>query len=788
MKRLLYYLLVAVYFVASCEKVSQKDGYVNAPTIIASQEINPDTKTLLSVTEGVGTIYWQPTEDINVFYGATNVKYTSTNTENVTVASFETTAVIGASEGASTNIWGLYPYSSEAVCDGSKVTTTISSAQLGVPETFDKNLFTTLAHSSSKELHFFNVCGGIKFSLSRSDIKKITFKGNKNEALAGKVNLSFVNNVPAATVVEASTQITLIPKDSDTFKKDVNYYIITLPVSLKNGFTIVFETATQKGTFNYNEKAVTISRSVFGKKAEIDKYAEFVDSIPDGLVDMGLSVLWASCNLGASKETDSGNYYAWGETETKQSFTKKSYKYFHKGNSPESYYATKYCPTIEDGYLGYTDSFTVLTPEDDAATLLLGTGWRIPTMEEYQELVDNCTFTKVSNGWKVKSNVNGNSIFFPAVGYKQDGGFSSGFCCYWSSSLHVPYSNAYLAYFNDYASPKISANYYQYSRVAGMPIRPVYSTQTVGITDLTLDKSSISVFTRRSQQLHAEVIKTSAAVNEYIEWSSSDPSIATVDYQGNVFGVTPGTATISAKIVFTSIVKTCEVTVTQNQLSTNSHEYVDLGLSALWATTNIGASSPEGFGDYFAWGDTSPYYSSLSPLVWKADKTDGYVWGNYKHCKGSETTLTRYCDSSSSGYDSYTDDYTELLLEDDAAHVNWGGDWHIPSYFQIVELARKCKWEKTTLNSVEGFLVTGPNGNSIFLPNAGYYEQVYFRHSDIRDMRYWTNTLYRWNSSEPDCAWVFAGSEITYNGVTYINGSRGNYWRQCGLVIRPVCW
>jgi len=277
MKRYLYLMFVAALFVTSCAKEEQTENLVKAPSIVASQENNPITKTLLAVNEGVGTIYWQPAEDINVFFGTTSVKYTSTNTENVTTAAFETSTIIGSSEGSSTNIWGLYPYSNEAVCNGSKVTTTIPSTQYGVPETFDKNVFTTLAHSTTKELQFLNVCGGIKFSLSRADITKITFEGNNGETLAGNVDLTFVDNVPAATPVTAETKITLTPKTGSTFAKDVNYYIITLPVSMTGGFTMTFETATQIGTFNYSAKAVTVSRSKFSKKDSIDTYANFVD-------------------------------------------------------------------------------------------------------------------------------------------------------------------------------------------------------------------------------------------------------------------------------------------------------------------------------------------------------------------------------------------------------------------------------------------------------------------------------------------------------------------------------
>lgn len=143
----------------------------------------------------------------------------------------------------------------------------------------------------------------------------------------------------------------------------------------------------------------------------------------------------------------------------------------------------------------------------------------------------------------------------------------------------------------------------------------------------------------------------------------------------------------------------------------SSHFYVDLGLPSgtLWATCNVGANSPEEYGDYFAWGETKGYNSG---------KTD-FRWKNYKWCKGEGEELTKYCTESKYGYNGFTDNKTELDLEDDAAYVNWGPDWRMPSVEQCEELINNNyttkKW--TSLNGVEGYKITSRrNGNSIFLP------------------------------------------------------------------------
>ena len=100
-----------------------------------------------------------------------------------------------------------------------------------------------------------------------------------------------------------------------------------------------------------------------------------------------------------------------------------------------------------------------------------------------------------------------------------------------------------------------------------------------------------------------------------------------------------------------------------------NHEYVDLGLPSgtLWATMNVGANSPEDYGDYFAWGETAP--------------KSVYDWSTYKWCRGLVNTITKYCNSG--GYNGFVDNKTELDPEDDAATANWGAEWRMPSFEQM---------------------------------------------------------------------------------------------------------
>ena len=196
----------------------------------------------------------------------------------------------------------------------------------------------------------------------------------------------------------------------------------------------------------------------------------------------------------------------------------------------------------------------------------------------------------------------------------------------------------------------------------------------------------------------------------------------------------------------------------------NGHEWVDLGLPSgiKWATCNIGATSPEGYGDYFAWGETS--------------SKENYYWSTYRYSNGYYYDLTKYCNNSSFGYNGFTDNLTTLESSDDAATVNWGSDWRMPTQTELQELIDNCTVTWTTQNGVNGCLFTGINGNSIFLPAAGYHLDNNFQHAGSRGL-YWSSSLVL---DTPYRAWRLDFSSDDY----YIGG---NYDRYDGRTIRPVC-
>ena len=193
-----------------------------------------------------------------------------------------------------------------------------------------------------------------------------------------------------------------------------------------------------------------------------------------------------------------------------------------------------------------------------------------------------------------------------------------------------------------------------------------------------------------------------------------------------------------------------------------SEKYIDLGLPSgtLWATCNVGANTPEDYGNYFAWGEIEP--------------KGYYDWNTYQYCNGSNNTLTKYCSDSNYGYNGFYDNLTILLPEDDAATTNWGEDWRMPTWEEWNELRNNttCTW--TTQNGVNGRLFTALNGNSLFMPAAG--NRLGYNLGSVGSFGfYWSSSL---NANYPYDSWLF-----DFNSDFYYAGYGD---RHAGQSVRPV--
>lgn len=195
-----------------------------------------------------------------------------------------------------------------------------------------------------------------------------------------------------------------------------------------------------------------------------------------------------------------------------------------------------------------------------------------------------------------------------------------------------------------------------------------------------------------------------------------------------------------------------------------AHEYVDLGLPSgtLWATMNVGANSPEEFGEFYSFGE----------VVSNKDGKTLFNWSTYKWCNGRANNLTKYCPVDSLGA---VDGKKLLDLQDDAAYVNWGPHWRMPNYHQLQELVNSCAWSESEMNGVPGFEVKGPNGKTMFLPSSGWYNGK--NHDGVgKGGDYWGANV---SGSDAKNGW----------GFWFYNGKYGyaiRFPRYFGRAVRPV--
>lgn len=272
-------------------------------------------------------------------------------------------------------------------------------------------------------------------------------------------------------------------------------------------------------------------------------------------------------------------------------------------------------------------------------------------------------------------------------------------------------------------------------------------TEGVNPTDLSLSTNTASMNVRSSSTVQITSGSGSyTAVSDHPEIADASVNGSTIAIEAHAAGI----ATITVTDTQSGQTATIEVTVTADDTPTTDAVAVDLGLPSgtKWADRNVGASKPEDYGGYYAWGET--------------EEKEGYSWSTYIHCDGSEETCHDI------GSDIAGTQY-------DVAHVKWGGSWKMPTLDQVKELFDNCTSEWTTQNSVNGRKFTGPNGKSIFLPAAGYRWDGELRYAGSHG-DYWSSTL---NESKPYRArsLYFDSGDPRWN----IGGNRF-----LGFTVRPV--
>ena len=443
-----------------------------------------------------------------------------------------------------------------------------------------------------------------------------------------------------------------------------------------------------------------------------------------GYVDLGLSVCWATHNMGASDIWDCGYLYAWGETIVKDTYTSgNSRTYGHDYGREKNLEGVDNPVWTYDGMQEY-----------DAATANWKGNWRMPTHKEFQELIENCNWTWITlngrGGYKVTSRKNGNSIFLPAaevVGQASEGTRVG----YWSAS-DVGGTDIEFARFLCISPDTYSLEWE--NRFVGLNVRPVLAANAAAI-EMDYDEEVFHYNLDEYYRLMHEGLKYeeesrledayknyNSAMEIENKWKSSE------DYF--LFDLK------ATKAVMRVADQVCRG-------AHNDHGWVDLGLSVKWATCNLGASRPEEAGDYYAWGEIN------TKAIYTEDNSESYRSKDQKWNNIGGTS------------------------EYDAARANWGGSWRMPTLAEFKELIDNCDWTWTTLN--KGYKVTSKkNGQSIFLPAAG--------HRDGGTLCYGGDYGYYWSSTSLGSY----GKDAFYGWFRKDTKNVSAICRYYGKSVRPV--
>ena len=818
--RYILFAFAALVVSAACSKtVEQPEPEGIQMTFTAYQEGAQGTKT--TVQDGGTKVYWEPADEIKVFFKGTGSRFVSLNSALADVADFTGTLsiAVGANEGASSSnlTWGLYPYRADATSDGFSVTTTLPAEQTGRAGSFAKNTHITLAKSGGYDLGFYNVTGGLRFSFTQDGIKTVTFEGQNNEAVAGTFKASFSGGVPVVQQVsDPQTKITLTAPGGGTFQKGQWYYIAALPGTLSNGFKMTFYKESQSAKLT-SSSSVTIKRGAFGSLADADDGLVFKDTgsggnpDPSGVIQFADPIAKYACVEKFDTDGDGEVSYAEAAAATSLSGL------FSDWNTITSFDEIKYFTgvTSTTGVFNGCAKLESITIPDNITTL--GTFQNCSSLKKVvlpdglTSLPANCfdgcsmlTSIAIPSGITAIPNYCFRGCAaLPGIelpsGIKTIGNDAFRGCAT-LSSFAFPSSLTSIGSYAFYGSGLTTVS------ISNASIGQNAFSGCTALTSVTLPSSMTTI---------PSGLFSGCSALRTITWPSALETIGTYAFlgcsfkdaeytlelpatvktiQAEAFGnvhhlIIPSASAVSISgdsffkyytflYVPSGMVEMYKVRTnwsgyadyirpigeypSKPQIGGAVAEAIDLGLPSglKWASWNVGASAPEEYGAHLAWGETE--------LKWD------YDWSTYKFELGTDHNgpFSKYVTYSNYGT---VDNKTVLDPEDDAAHVNWGGSWRIPTDAEWSELINSCTWTWTAQNGVNGRLVTGPNGNSIFLPAAGHRDDAYLS-SVGSGGYYWSSSLFTYFQY---CAWY----------VLFYSGNVGRYddgLRYYGFSVRPV--
>lgn len=405
--------------------------------------------------------HWTADDRISIFSNTYNKQYKfdgQTGDDNGTFSPISNTFSTGNEIPAN---YAVYPYSeSTKITSGGELTLTMPAVQNYFQNSYGLEANTMVA--VTKNLYDFNLtfkslCGYVVVQLyGEGTVKSISLTGNNGEKIAGEATVTPVYGESPSVVMsdKATTTITIDCGEGvelgNTPQGATSFWFAIPPVTFSKGFTIVAKDVDNRLMKVSTSISRTVSRNV--KNALSPLEATF--DLSKEYVDMGLSVKWATCNLGATEPEKYGYYFSWGET---RAYTNSTYNGVGKNNNGKD----------------------VLDLKDDAANVFLGEQWRIPTAQEWEELVNNCNFV-----WEARNGVYGYTVTSKKAGYESSSIFLPA-CGFWSYGTFYQASTVFSGdYYGDYVTSTTASKEFHFTEYRmeldswnvydARSIRPVY--------------------------------------------------------------------------------------------------------------------------------------------------------------------------------------------------------------------------------------------------------------------------------------------------------------------------
>ena len=281
MKKLLFALTALALIAVSCKDIQETDYMkITQFTLTATTEQPVGTRTMVA---GAGEVFWEKGDEIKVFAGTASGRFVS-DVESGIASTAIFTGSLGGAWTAGSPLWAVYPFSDEAVLEGETLIAEFPAVQTARSMSFAQNMNLSVARTTTASLQFYNVGGGVCFTLTEGGIQKVVFEGLNGEILAGKVKIAFQEDRPVVQeVVDGSTTVTLAAPEGKTLEGDgVWYYIVALPGTLEKGFKLSFYKGNEVAQKTF-AKTVTVKRSIYGEVRNADEGASYIPDTDENI-------------------------------------------------------------------------------------------------------------------------------------------------------------------------------------------------------------------------------------------------------------------------------------------------------------------------------------------------------------------------------------------------------------------------------------------------------------------------------------------------------------------------